>query len=278
MAQKALVTVGTDGLSDWVRTPDGVKYMLGSVSVLKFVTELAVGSRSAKQTLDTFLAEGESMLTVDLERMWELLKPHRARWSSGRSIPLILPSNRTPSHRQGRTMADAEQFTKDAIANQVARIEAQIANLQQHAKEAGAGSISAQSMKDDIDRLNDLVAWLRRPSVYGNQSQNSSYYGLPEKLPSGQSARSMTASDEHAKMANAILAQVTMTEEKIDQLVLAGKKFDVARAKGDLHKIASNVNLIVSHPKFKEPEAKTALSKLGEKSSHLHAMFASAKV
>jgi hypothetical protein len=175
-------------------------------------------------------------------------------------------------------MADAEQFTKDAIANQVARIEAQIANLQQHAKEAGAGSISAQSMKDDIDRLNDLVAWLRRPSVYGNQSQNSSYYGLPEKLPSGQSARSMTASDEHAKMANAILAQVTMTEEKIDQLVLAGKKFDVARAKGDLHKIASNVNLIVSHPKFKEPEAKTALSKLGEKSSHLHAMFASAKV
>jgi hypothetical protein len=33
-----LVTIGTDGSKDWVETPDGQKFALGSVSVLSLVS------------------------------------------------------------------------------------------------------------------------------------------------------------------------------------------------------------------------------------------------
>lgn len=81
--RRQLVTIGTDGLSDWVQPPDGVKYMLGPISMLKFVTELGTGgSYGARKTLDEFIKNGTSMLMVDPDLMWELLKPHRARWTS----------------------------------------------------------------------------------------------------------------------------------------------------------------------------------------------------
>jgi hypothetical protein len=180
-------------------------------------------------------------------------------------------------------MADiADTSIKEAITNQVARIEAQIATLQTNVKEASPGSITVESQKKAIDDLKDLISFLRRPSVYGNQSDNGSYYGLPEKLPNGDNARSKEAAvQENAKQAQTILGALRATEEKIDQLVLAGKgKFDVARAKGDLHKVAKNVQTIVAHPKFKEADRDVivALYELGKRANHIHGLFASAKV
>lgn len=292
MPHKILVTLGTDGLSDWVQLPDGQKLMLGPISILKFVTELGTGGAyGARQTLDEFNKDGTSMLTVDEDRMAELLKPHRARWTSVRALlgaagsSLIPHPNRNPfPSRQGSedpVMPDADQFVKDAIVNQIARIESQIALLQTNAKEASPGSITADSARKQIDDLRDMIAFLRRPSVYGNQSDNSSYYGLPEKLPNGESARSKEASiQENTQAARKILGTLQAAESKIDQLVLAGKKFDVARAKGDLHHVARNVQTVVQHPKFREAgrEVVIALHELGKRADQIHGLFAPARV
>ncbi len=291
MPHKLLVTLGTDGYADWVQLPSGQKLMLGPISVLKFVTELGTGGAyGARSTLDEFNKDGTTMLTVDEDRMAELLKPHRARWTSVRpvlgSVSSLIPQpNRNPfPSRQGaeeNVMADADQFVKDAIVNQIARIESQIALLQTNAKEASPGSLTADSAKKQIDDLRDMIAFLRRPSSYGNQSDNSTYYGLPEKLPNGESARSKEAAvHENTGAARGILGKLAATEQKIDQLVLAGKKFDVARAKGDLYKVAKNVHTVVQHPKFKEAgrEVIIALHELGKRADQIHGLFASAKV
>ena len=290
MAGKVFVTLGTDGLSDWIQLPDGQKLMLGPISALKFVTEVGVGGAAgARKTLDQYIKDGSSMLMVDEDRMAELLKPHRARWTSTQpprpvASSLIPSSDRHPSPpRTGTevTAMDYEQTVKEAISNQIARIEAQIATLQTNAKDASPGSITAEQKKKDIDALKDMVAFLRRPSVYGNQSDNSTYYGLPEKLPDGSSARSKEASvQENTTVARNIMGTLRKAEEKIDQLVLAGKKFDASKAKGDLHKVASNVKVVVEHPRFKEAgrEVVIALHELGKRANQIHGLFASAKV
>jgi hypothetical protein len=283
MPHKLFVTIGTDGVSDWVQLADGQKLMLGPISILKFVTELGVGGPyGARKTLDEFIREGTSMLTVDADRMQELLKPHRARWTSVRpTIPLVPRSDRTPTtSRQVKAMAN-EDFVKDAINNQIGRIEAQIALLQSHSKEASPNSISSDMMKSELDHLKNMVAFLRRPSVYGDQSKNKTFYGLPEKTPGGESARSKEAAiQDNTKVARSILAALAQTEEKIDHLVLAGKEFDVARAKGDLHRVARNVHTILQHPKFQEADSHVSysLSELNKRASALHGLFASAKV
>ena len=288
MGQKALVVLGTDGLSDWVQTSDGVKFALGAVSPLRFVVELVPSGWAARQALDAFLAEGKAMFSVDVDRMWELLKPHRARWTSvhdGIASPLIPPSDRTLFARQGTAMADtnwADKTIKDAVTNQIARIEQQIGVLQQHAKEASPGSISADSMKNQIEGLRDLVAWLRRPSPYGNQSQNSTYYGLPNQGPGDIKASTGRASYDNFKansvLAEGILAKVDETDKKIDALVTAGKKFDAPRAKQDLHKIASRVTEIVANVDLAQPWVSGDLAEMAKHADQIHGLFAPAKV
>lgn len=80
--RKAVVTVGTDGFVDYVQVPDGQKFMLGPVSVLRLITGAAKNARSARVALQEFLANGKAMLSVDLDQMWELLPFRRARYSS----------------------------------------------------------------------------------------------------------------------------------------------------------------------------------------------------
>lgn len=184
-------------------------------------------------------------------------------------------------------MADtnwADSTVKEAITNQIARIEQQIGVLQQHAKEASPGSISANSMKSQIDGLKDLVAWLRRPSPYGNQSQNSTYYGLPNKGPGDIQAsyNPKRASYDNLKantaVAEGVLAQVDATNTKIDQLVTAGKKFDASRAKQDLLKIASKVNEIVANVDLAQPWVRDDLLDLAKAAENIHGLFVQAKV
>jgi hypothetical protein len=78
-----LVTVGTDGSKDWVKTPDGQRFALGPVSVLTLVTRLIPNTKVARKALDEFLKNGEAMLAVDDSQLWGLLAPRRARWATG---------------------------------------------------------------------------------------------------------------------------------------------------------------------------------------------------
>jgi hypothetical protein len=90
----AMVTFGTDGFVDYVQVPDGQKFMLGPVSVLKLIMGLAP-LRTARQALRQFVDERQVMLSVDLDRMWSMLPFQRARFSSAN--PLMGRPDRNPT-------------------------------------------------------------------------------------------------------------------------------------------------------------------------------------
>jgi len=70
------VEIGTDGRRDWVVLPDGTKYNLGTVSVLKFVQTLERSQRAVHSIITEFLAEGKSGFIVrDEAAMWQLIRP-----------------------------------------------------------------------------------------------------------------------------------------------------------------------------------------------------------
>lgn len=280
------VAISTDGLRDFVTMPDGLKVMVGQVGMSKLVAECSRSGAEARRALNEYLKTGEATIALNLDRLSELTMPPRQRWVLAGGSPLMDSLDRASTTVRGRSeimasgdVAQADKATQEAIKNQVYRIEQQIALTQQHAGEASPNSIGQDIQKDDIAKLKDLVQWLRRGSPYGNQSDNSAYYGLPEKTPSGESARSKEASiEENGLIADATLSRLESAQTKIDLLVTAGKKFDHVRAKGDLFKVASNVQQLLKTADLAAPTVKGELTKLAEQAKQLHGLFASAKV
>lgn len=185
-----MVVFGTDGFVDYVQVPDGQRFMLGPVSVLKLVMGLAP-LRMARKVLREFVANQQVMLSVDLDRMWELLPFQRARYSA--TNPLIRAFDRnTPSSENAAAMiktASYEMFTANA------------------------------------------------------------------------------------EMAEDIVAKVAATDEAIERLKSAGRKFDSVRAKADLHKIASRVAEIAQNVDLAQPWVGTDLSDLSKRANEIHGLF-----
>jgi hypothetical protein len=294
-AQKT-VSISTDGLRDFVTLPDGVKVMVGQVGMAKLVAECCRNGREARRALDEYLKHGEAMIALDLDRLAELTAPPKARWTlAADDSSLVTTQDRASTTVSGRPdmnrtaeidTSPADKATQEAIKNQVFRIEQQIALISQHEGEASPNSVGQWIQKDEVDKLRDLVTWLRRGSPYGNQSKNDTYYGLPEKLPSGESARAKEAGaagssqslGENGLLADATLSRLEATDHKIDLLVKAGKKFDSAKAKGDLYKVATDVQTILKDADLAAPWVKSELLKYAEEAKRLHGLFARAKV
>lgn len=189
----AMVTFGTDGFVDYVQVPDGQKFMLGPVSVLKLIMGLAP-LRVARQALRQFVDDKQVMLSVDLDRMWSMLPFQRARFSSANPL-MGRPDRNTPIPRLGET--------------------------------------EIQAMK------------------------TASY-------------DTFTANVE---MAEDIVAKVASTDEAIDRLLTAGKKFDSVRAKADLHKIASRVAEITQNVDLAQPWVGADLADLSKRANAIHKLF-----
>ncbi len=268
MARKA-VTISTDGQRDFVTTPDGVKHILGTVSVLQVVSKLAPPGH-ARRVLDEFNTTGEVMVTLDLDRLFEMLAPKRRRLLAS---PLISGSDRTT---KGTTMAaDADKGLQDAIKNQIGTIERQIEVLNQKAKETSGQP--AADMKVEVGRLQDLIAWLKRPSPYGDQSDNSDAYGLKGVTPGGVKTASYETFAENMALAETVLGQVAETTEIVDKLASAGRRFNASKAQSDLHEITSKVAALLQDVDLAQPWVKRDLNSLAERAAHIHGLFAQAK-
>jgi hypothetical protein len=291
------VSISTDGLRDFVTMPDGLKYMVGQVGMAKLVAECARNGPDARRALNEYLKRGEATIALDLDRLAELTAPPKARWTLANSS-FVPPHDRASTTASGRPIMDrtaqidtseADKAIQKAISNQCFRIEQQIALISQHAGEASPGSIGQNMQKDQVDKLRDLVTWLRRGSPYGNQSKNDTYYGLPEKLPSGEPARSkndvklatdgsLASLSENGLLADATLSKIEAASTKIDLLVKSGKKFDHVKAKGDLYKVASSVQALLKDADLAAPWVKGELTKFADEAKRLHGLFAPAKV
>lgn len=92
---RLLVSVGTDNFTDWVQLPDGQKMNLGKLSVLTFVAHTIADSRKARRVLNTFIENGEAILSVDEERMWKILTPVRVRVGRAHDSSFAAHSMRT---------------------------------------------------------------------------------------------------------------------------------------------------------------------------------------
>jgi len=182
------VTVGTDGFVDYVQVPDGQRFMLGPVSVLRLITGAVKSARAARVALEEFVATGKTIVPVELDRMWELLPFRRARYSS--TNPFM--------HEWDHSARELEMKTAS---------------------------------------YDTLIA--------------------------------------HVEMAEDIVNKVAETDLTIDRLVAEGKRFDAARAKSDLLKIASRVAEIAEHVDLAQGWVGADLAELSAKAQEIHRLFPS---
>jgi len=257
---RLLVTVGTDGATDWVRMPDGQKFNLGPVSVLRFVAGLTTRS-VAKQALDTFLAGKEAMVAVDEERMWVLLAPHRARWSADVSSSMPLEKAETSTRKDNMTT-----FAEDLTA-----IERHIQALNE------AASRKASNLTSGVEHLVKMAGKIKSP----NQSDNSTYYnlGAPKVYEVGDKVAGLSFDTYTANtaLANQILASTEKSIEKIDKLAAAGRKFNAARARSDVREVTTKVAGILKTD-LTASWVQADLTKLAARADQIHGLFANAKV
>jgi len=156
----ALVTIGTDGFVDYVQTPDGRRYNLGPVSVMKLVMGLT-SLRNARTALKEFLENKQVMLSVDLDKMWALLPFKRARYSSFTNSLMEKADCYCQEPKTERTMlraASYDTFTsnvtlaEDAIAK-VAATDAIIDRLVSEGRRFDSGRA-----KSDLHKIASKVA------------------------------------------------------------------------------------------------------------------------
>lgn len=250
--RKALVTISTDGIRDYVTLPSAERLILGPISMLKFVTELTPTTKLARAALDTFLARGEALLTIDLDRMYKLLTPRRARWSS--TDFLMSEADRTPMTRNP-PMADVK-----TIQDRLAQVEQVVSTLDKMA------SAQRGITPKHHSQLREMVAHL------GAESVAAPVVEATEGEPSYDTLQANTA------LAEDILGKVEATSAKIDQLVTAGRKFNASRAKSDLFGVANRVAELLENVDLAQPWVEKDLTALAQEAGHIHGLFASAKV
>ena len=77
----------------------------------------------------------------------------------------------------------------------------------------------------------------------------------------------------NVELAEDIVAKVAATDEAIERLKTAGKRFDSVRAKQDLHKIASRVAEIAQNVDLAQPWVSNDLADLSKKANEIHGLF-----
>jgi hypothetical protein len=257
-----LVTVGSDGATNWVRTPDGRKFNLGPVSVLNFVTKLCLGGqRESRRILDKFLSGEEVMLRVDEGRMWNLMTPRRRRWAMAH--PFIPVDQQTS---QGKNM-DTIGIDLDGLLEHI--------NVMKRV----AGKVSAEKMAEGTDILKKFVAKII------DQSSNSAYYGLGVNVFEASEDSGVVDSEDAgaAKVASGpntgemvvggILMKMAEIDEKIGQLEKAGKKFDSVEARLDIHDLCQKVASLTASTELMESWALEDLVEYQKQADQLHGLF-----
>lgn len=277
------VIISTDGLRDFVTLPDGVRLILGTVSMSRLVATCVSDRKSARVALDAFLEQGEAMVAIDLDKFEALVQPRRSRWSS---IPLVSRERRTQSIPEGTPMTQAKMASATQVAtlnNQIGLVEHQLAQI---VKRASARMPTEKA----VEGLRELAAGLHFYNP-GDQSKNDAWNtpggkvdtvdgtqpSLPADVtnPKTASTRVLTA---NADLAESIISKVAETNDKIVALVNAGRRFNADQAKLDLHQVASEVQTILTEADLAMPYVGQDLHKLAAQADALYTLFASAKV
>jgi hypothetical protein len=261
MGARLLVTIGTDGATNWVRTPDGQRFNLGSVPILSFVTRLVLGgSREARRALDGFLQGDEVMLRVDEDKMWELMTPRRSRWGATDSF---IPRDQRTS--RGTTMSTTDKLT----------------TLEQHVQmlhQAAAASVSPKKMAEGVSILMRLADQLDEDEASREASEvpkDPKEEPVSDDTDTGTDKLAFDTYKANSKLATGILDKMEAVNDKVDQIVASGKDgFRAEDAKADIHEVTSKVAGIVSETDLATtPWVADDLMKLASRADYLHGLF-----
>lgn len=259
MGNRLLVTIGTEGTTNWVSTPDGQKFNLGPISALQLV-EQAISKGVARRALDEFNRNGEVLVSVDEDRLWDLLAPNRSRWASDGCFSMA----------RHKSEPSEKEFTMNTLLDDIQAIERHVAALDE------AASRKATNLQEGVQVLIKLANKVKSP----NQSKNETYYnlGTPEVFEVGDKVAGLMFDTHEANvdLANTILATAEATVEKIDALVTAGRRFNAAKAKMDVHAVTSKVAGILKTD-LTASWVRDDLTKLADRANNIHALFANAK-
>jgi len=130
----------------------------------------------------------------------------------------------------------------------------------------------------DLDRMWEMLPFRRarfssvtNPLMRGHDHQ--------ARITENQITMLKTASYDtftaNVELAEDIVAKVAATDEAIERLKSAGKRFDSVRAKSDLHKIASRVAEIAQNVDLAQPWVANDLEDLSNKASEIQGLFES---
>lgn len=254
MAGRILVSIGTDGLTDWVKTPDGTRFNLGPVSVLHFVSSMVPKNQAAK-ILDSYARGEEAMLSVDEALMWDMMAPRRSRWSTMRNPLLALQS---------------QESTMSTLSEDLTAIETHIQALKQ------ASAKKASNLNEGVKALFKLAGKIKSP----NQSTNSTYYNLGEpkvhEVGDKVAGLSYDTYVQNTDQANQILAKAEETVKTIDRLAGEGRKFNASRAKADVRSVTSKVAGLLQVD-LTAPWVAGDLAKLASRMDEVHGLFVKIK-
>jgi hypothetical protein len=162
--------------------------------------------------------------------------------------------------------------------NDLLAIEASLSQAEKilgvYARQAASGQMKGiETVRQDFIKAANKI---KSP----NQSKNQTYYNLGEpKVEVAPTAKSATEDlaynvlQENSTVAGEILACLEETNDKVDALVTAGKKFNAARAKSDLHGVSTKVAGILRDADLTQPWVKADLTKLASRAKEIHGIF-----
>lgn len=260
-----LVTVGTDGSKDWVRTPDGQKFALGSVSVLGFVTKLSRNTKIARRILDEFLKTGEAMLSVDDSHMWDLLAPPRARWAAG---PLMPPLRGRQALADSWKAESREVKELNALAQDAARTCDVLQTL--------LGKLGDRLKRTPEVRgpsLREIDLFVRSLSGFRSDLLGWGGVSFADREAARGSTRPSEVYESNMRAAREILEKARKTSARIDSLASSGKPFNASRARADVARVATRVASLCNETQLTEAWVRDDLEKLAARSDELLGLF-----
>lgn len=269
MAKLTTVTLETDGTRDFVCLPDGVRYILGTTSVLRLVAELVKDRRMKRRALEEFNKKGKAVVTLDTERMFEYLAPKPLR--KGASVSsLIQPQKRAQTSEEG-TMTD------------IKLLDTRIAHLENTVREMNARVASGGRVSRDLFRnLHQAAIHLKD---YGDQSKNQAYYNLgapkvdtmedpgawtpPASVthPAGKTA------SRNMKIAEQTLMLIAEASDQVEAKKESGEEFNDVQAQDDLHTLAQQVNEALAGGDIESEETTQQLAKAARQVARIHDIF-----
>ena len=146
-----------------------------------------------------------------------------------------------------------------------------------------AGRVSPEKMAEGVSILKRLASQVQteEPEAKAAEEQEpKDAEADKEDKAEDKTATSLTIDTVLANRAvtQDILTKAEATVAKIDRLAAAGRRFNAAKAKADVHAVTSKVAEILQHTTMTEAWVADDLQKLAKQTDHLHGLFASAKV